>query len=95
MKLLVTSVISAMLLSGCAFLKFAPGDKGFAYIYENRETGKLLYCSNDQGKNVRDFKYVGTGQVPKKDIKYCALEKNKKTNLFSVFSWKGTHRTSH
>ena len=76
MKLIII-LVAVITLSGCGALKnLAGNEKGFAYIYENRETGVLLFCINNQGNNVRDFKFVGTGKVNKSKIKYCALEKN-------------------
>ncbi len=35
-----------------------------AFIYQNRESGELLFCRNDAGDNPRDFRKVGEGQVP-------------------------------
>ena len=62
-----------MILGGCGLIgKLVTHAE--AHIYENRETGELLYCSNDQGENTTDFKYVGTGKVPKDQIVYCDLE---------------------
>ena len=75
MKNILLLLTTIFVLSGCGLLANGNNDKGFAYIYENKETGKLLFCKNDQGKQVRDFKYVGTGQIKKSKIVYCELEK--------------------
>ncbi len=46
-----------------------------AFIYQNRETGELLFCKNDAGNNPRDFRKVGEGQVPCDQVKsLCELE---------------------
>ena len=65
MKYLIV-LLTALLLTGC----FA---QGMAHIYENRETGELLYCSNAQNPVPQDFDYKGTAMVAESDIVFCAL----------------------
>lgn len=70
-----------LLLVACETLKFEGasvtvdfGVNETAYIYENKETGELLYCSNKHDGNPRDFEYKGTAEVSATEIKLCELE---------------------
>ncbi len=48
-----------------------------AYIYKNRITGVLIYCSNEYEHapaEPQDFIPMGTASVPPGDILFCELE---------------------
>lgn len=45
-----------------------------AYVYENKETGELLYCSNEHNGQPQDFEYKGTAEVPESKIVTCYLQ---------------------
>jgi len=60
-------LIVALFLVGCMA-------NATAHVYENKETGELLYCSNEQEGELQDFEYKGTAEVAESEIRLCELE---------------------
>jgi len=48
-------------------------DKCAAFIYRNRETGKLVYCTNDSGDATPDYVKIGAGDFPCDQTGYCSI----------------------
>jgi hypothetical protein len=44
-----------------------------AFIYRNRETGKMLYCTNDSGDSTSDYVKIGAGDFPCGQTGYCSI----------------------
>jgi len=48
-------------------------EKCAAFIYRNRETGKMLYCTNDSGDATPDYVKIGAGDFPCDQTGYCSI----------------------
>lgn len=67
-----------LLLSGCETLTVDAGSITIdfaatesAFIYRNKTTGDLIFCSNEHVGQAQDFDYIGTAQVSPSEILLC------------------------
>lgn len=71
----------ALAMSACETLQIDGGSVTIdfavpitAHVYENKETGELLYCSNKHDGDPQDFEYKGTAEVPPSEKVSCHLQ---------------------
>ena len=78
MKKLLLVMLFVLLLTGCETLQVDGGSITIdfaapetAFVYRNKTTGHLIYCSNQHVGQAQDFDYVGTAQVQPSEIRLC------------------------